>query len=162
MRVRVEPEVRTFIDGIQGRIDACVDATEGDYLIVRRDGLPAYHLAVVVDDAFQGVNTIVRGADLLDSTGVHLHLQKMLKVAEPAYFHVPIVADAFGQKLSKQTGATGVGLRYVPSLANRVLEHLGIHPPSELANAPSRELWPWAVQHTSFKELICRQSIHSQ
>ena len=81
VRVRVDAGLVIFDDGLQGTIETDLLATLGDYVVVRRDGLPAYHLAVVLDDAEQGVTTIVRGIDLLDSTAAHVHLQGVLDVA---------------------------------------------------------------------------------
>ena len=161
VRVRVEPKRVRFRDGLQGPIEASVAATEGDYLIFRRDGLPAYHLAVVLDDAFQGVDTVVRGADLLATTAVHLDLQERLGIGPPRYFHVPIVVDGSGRKLSKQTGAAPVGTRYSAAIAAQVLGILGLDPPRALAGAGAAELWSFAIEHWRIAELIERRSIHS-
>jgi glutamyl-Q tRNA(Asp) synthetase len=154
VRVRVDDGgAETFVDGLQGPIVTALARTTGDYVVRRRDGLPAYHLAVVIDDAAQGVTAVVRGVDLLDSTAVHLHLQRTLGVGAPEYFHVPVVLAADGQKLSKQTGATPIGGDdpapiagdRAASVAARVLGLLGAPPPRELLGAAPRELWSWAL-----------------
>ncbi len=107
----------------------------GDYVIWRRDGLPAYHLAVVIDDADEGVTTIVRGVDLLDSTAAHLHLQTTLGLPSPAYFHLPVVVNADGQKLSKQTGAAPIGRSDPGAIAASVLDLLGARSPRRSARS---------------------------
>jgi glutamyl-Q tRNA(Asp) synthetase len=147
VRVRVEPGTEQFTDGVQGPIETKLNETTGDYLIWRRDGLPAYHLAVVVDDAEQQVTTVVRGVDLLDSTAVHLHLQRTLGLPAPAYFHVPVVVNADGQKLSKQTGAAPISRSEPHRVAATVLDILGARIPHELRGAPPRELWAWGTAH---------------
>jgi len=159
IRVRVEPGVERFVDGVQGPIEAKLAATTGDYVIWRRDGLPAYHLAVVVDDAEQGVTTVLRGVDLLDSTGVHLHLQRALGLPTPTYFHVPVVVNADGQKLSKQTGAAPVDRRNPDRMAAEVLELLGATVPPELRGAPPRELWQWATAGWRIDDLSGRREL---
>jgi glutamyl-Q tRNA(Asp) synthetase len=160
IRVRVEPGKLSFIDRLQGFIETDLNQTEGDYVIYRRDDLPAYHLAVVQDDYWQRVDTIVRGSDLLPSTLVHVHLRRLLGFPEPQYFHLPVLCDTQGVKLSKQTGAAPVGPAYSSETAVRVLELLGLKVPAELRAAGSSELWAWAVRHWGIEELIGRQSIH--
>ncbi|HZF29555.1 MAG TPA: tRNA glutamyl-Q(34) synthetase GluQRS [Gammaproteobacteria bacterium] len=145
VRVRVDLGVQAFVDGVQGEIAADVAAVTGDYVVRRRDGLPAYHLAVVLDDAAQGVTAIVRGVDLLDSTGVHLHLQRALGLPAPAYWHTPVVVNAAGDKLSKQTGAAAVAGERASDTARRVLELLGARVPGELVGARPARLWEWAL-----------------
>jgi glutamyl-Q tRNA(Asp) synthetase len=140
-------------DGLQGRIEPAWLERQGDYVIERRDGLPAYHLAVVVDDAIQGVTTVVRGCDLLESTAVHCHLQRTLRVPTPAYFHVPILTGEGAVKLSKQTGAAAVDLSNPSRVASEALERLGAAAPKELAGAPPAELWEWAVAHWRVEKL---------
>jgi glutamyl-Q tRNA(Asp) synthetase len=94
-----------FEDRWHGHVEQDITAEVGDYVIRRADGFWAYQLAVVVDDAAQGVTDIVRGADLLDSTPRQLYLQDLLGAPHPRYLHVPVVVNADGEKLSKQTGA---------------------------------------------------------
>jgi glutamyl-Q tRNA(Asp) synthetase len=145
VRVRVGPGVAQFTDRVQAARSFDLEALTGDYLIYRRDGLPAYHLAVVVDDAAQGVTDVVRGCDLLESTGTHVHLQQLLELGRPRYAHMPIVTDGHGRKLSKQTGACGVDVADPSAVATEVLGYLGYAVPPELLGAPPRELLNWAV-----------------
>jgi glutamyl-Q tRNA(Asp) synthetase len=94
-----------FHDRWHGEVCQDLTAEVGDFVIRRADGFWAYQLAVVVDDGAQGITDIVRGADLLDSTPRQLYLQELLGLPQPRYLHVPVVANADGEKLSKQTGA---------------------------------------------------------
>ena len=160
IRALVEPGLVAFRDGLQGPVETDLNETEGDYVIYRRDELPAYHLAVVLDDHWQGVDTIVRGADLLTPTLVHCHLRQLLGLPEPRYFHLPVLSDRRGVKLSKQTGAAPIGAIYSPETAARALELLGLKVPDEARGAPGPELWAWATYHWRIEELIGRQSIH--
>ena len=102
IRLRVPDATRVdFTDGLQGRIEQWVDREVGDVVLRRADGLWAYQLAVVVDDADQGVTYVVRGADLLDSTPRQILLQRALGLPTPRYLHLPLIVDAHGNKLSK-------------------------------------------------------------
>ena len=152
VRVRVDPGRVTFADGLQGKIETDLAATLGDYVVVRRDGLPAYHLAVVLDDAEQGVTDVVRGVDLLDSTAAHVHLQGVLGLSTPRYCHVPVVVNAQRQKLSKQTGAAAVDPRDRGTAAT-VLELLGLQLPHELATERPGALWQWALDRWKIEKL---------
>ena len=95
----------SFTDRWAGEYSQDITAEVGDFIIRRADGFWAYQLAVVVDDAAQGITDIVRGADLLDSTPRQLYLQELLGLPHPRYLHVPVVLNEQGEKLSKQTGA---------------------------------------------------------
>jgi glutamyl-Q tRNA(Asp) synthetase len=111
LRLRVPEagaDVVTFEDRFAGRVSQRLAIESGDFVLKRADGYWAYQLAVVVDDAEQGVTDIVRGADLLDSTPRQIYLQRLLGVPTPRYLHVPVVRNANGDKLSKQTGALAV------------------------------------------------------
>jgi glutamyl-Q tRNA(Asp) synthetase len=104
-------EVIDFDDAWMGPIKQHLATEVGDFVLKRADGYWAYQLAVVVDDAAQGVTHVVRGADLLDSTGRQSYLQRLLQLPQPMYLHVPVVVNQAGEKLSKQTGATELDLR---------------------------------------------------
>jgi glutamyl-Q tRNA(Asp) synthetase len=159
VRVRVDEGNDSFVDGVQGTVTTRLTETTGDYVVRRRDGLPAYHLAVVIDDAAQGVTNVVRGIDLLDSTAVHRHLQATLGIRPPAYFHVPVVLGADGQKLSKQTGALPVDTAAPGTVAAEVLGLLGACVPIELRGAPPRELWAWAAADWRIAVLSQRRAL---
>jgi glutamyl-Q tRNA(Asp) synthetase len=126
------PRVIGFHDRWHGHVEQDITSEVGDFVIRRADGFWAYQLAVVVDDAAQGVTDIVRGADLLDSTPRQLYLQELLGVPHPRYLHVPVVANADGEKLSKQTGAAAFDNGAAPErlLADSLLpaaRFLGLH-----------------------------------
>lgn len=97
-----------FRDRFAGVVSQRLASESGDIVLKRADGYWAYQLAVVVDDADQGVTDVVRGADLLDSTPRQIFLQRLLHVPTPRYLHVPVVRNENGEKLSKQTGALAV------------------------------------------------------
>lgn len=97
-----------FTDRFAGPVRQRLALESGDFVLKRADGYWAYQLAVVVDDAEQGVTDVVRGADLIDSTPRQIYLQGLLGVPTPRYLHVPVVRNAAGEKLSKQTGAVAV------------------------------------------------------
>jgi glutamyl-Q tRNA(Asp) synthetase len=158
VRVRVDPGRVVVDDRLQGRLETDLAASLGDYVIVRRDALPAYHLAVVVDDAEQGVTAIVRGVDLLESTAAHVHLQGALGLATPRHYHLPVVVNAGKQKLSKQTGATAVAAGDRTAAA-KVLELLGLVVPNEMAGEPPAVLWRWAIERWSIDSLRGQRAI---
>ncbi len=143
VRVKVEDSEISFTDRIQGKYSQNLAREVGDFVLFRADGFFAYQLAVVVDDIDQGVNRVVRGADLLDSTPRQIYLQRLLGAASPGYAHVPVAVDQAGEKLSKQTRAepaeAGVDVLF------RALEFLGQNPPIELRDAAIAEFWKWAV-----------------
>lgn len=106
IRFRVPPfTIVSFDDAIQGRIAQDVSDEVGDFVLKRADGYWAYQLAVVVDDAAQGITDVVRGADLLDSTPRQILLQRALNLPTPRYAHLPLVVDDTGRKLSKLLAA---------------------------------------------------------
>lgn len=100
----------SFDDRWQGKITEELACATGDFVLKRADGFWAYQLAVVVDDAWQGMSDVVRGADLLDSTGRQIMLQQKLEYPALRYLHVPILRNAAREKLSKQTGALALDM----------------------------------------------------
>ncbi len=137
LRVRAAGEV-VFDDRVQGRQAQLLEREVGDFVIFRADGQFAYQLAVVVDDADQGVTDVVRGADLLDSTARQIYLQRMLGLPAPRYLHVPVAVNAAGEKLSKQTGAPALDLSRPDRVLRDALAFLGQAPTGDLDEAVAR------------------------
>ncbi|WP_407700535.1 tRNA glutamyl-Q(34) synthetase GluQRS [Steroidobacter gossypii] len=134
-------------DLLQGRFTVDVSAEVGDFVIRRRDGIHAYQLAVVVDDAFQGISAVVRGADLLHSTPRQVILQRMLNLPTPVYAHLPVATDVNGIKLSKSAGAAAIDITRPTYELWRALEFLQQAPPPELRRAGLATLWEWSIKH---------------
>jgi glutamyl-Q tRNA(Asp) synthetase len=109
VRFRVSDELIVFDDRAEGRVQENVARETGDFVIKRADGVFAYQLAVVVDDALQGVTQVVRGADLLSSTARQIALQRALGYPTPSYAHLPLVKNPDGSKVSKRDGALPAG-----------------------------------------------------
>ncbi|MDX1516913.1 MAG: tRNA glutamyl-Q(34) synthetase GluQRS [Woeseiaceae bacterium] len=147
LRVRTSDRTVVFDDALQGRQSMALESASGDFVIWRRDGLVAYQLAVVVDDALAGVTHIVRGIDLMDSTPRQIWLQQLLGVATPAYAHIPVAVGLDGSKLSKLTGALGLPDDGVPIVLVAALNALAQQPPASLERASVREIWDWAIAH---------------
>lgn len=146
IRLRVtDGEILSFDDAIQGRLRQHLAKEVGDFVIRRADGCFAYQLAVVLDDAFQGITHVVRGADLLPSTPRQLYLQRLLHLPTPNYVHLPVAVNAAGEKLSKQTHAAPVNDARAPTLLFQALEFLRQEPPPELRRSTVAELLHWGV-----------------
>lgn len=143
LRVRVPSAPIAFTDRLHGRQQQRLDEDVGDFVVRRSDGLCAYQLAVVVDDAAQRITDVVRGADLLASTPRQIFLQRALGVATPRYLHVPVAVDARGAKLSKQTAAMPLPAAPLPAL-HAAWRFLGQRAPPDPA-CPVPEFWTWAI-----------------
>ena len=115
----------SFEDRWVGTVSQRLANEVGDFVLKRADGFWAYQLAVVVDDAEQQVTHVVRGIDLLDSTPRQIYLQRLLGYPTPAYLHVPVVTNAAGEKLSKQTGAVALDLSQPLAELRRAASFLG-------------------------------------
>lgn len=146
-RVRVPPGTVTFEDERFGALQQDVATAVGDFVLKRADGLYAYQLAVVLDDAGQGITEIVRGADLLDSTARQIVLQRLLGLPRPAYMHLPVAVNAAGEKLSKQTLAPQVDAVRAGVNLCAALRFLGQDPPGALAAERPAAILSWAVAH---------------
>ena len=145
LRVRVDDAPVEFVDATQGPISQCLGHDVGDFVVKRSDGCFAYQLAVVVDDADQGITDVVRGADLLASTPRQIFLQRLLGLTTPRYTHVPIAINATGEKLSKQTLAAAIEPERASQHLVLALRFLGQDPPGTLARAAPAEIWAWAA-----------------
>jgi glutamyl-Q tRNA(Asp) synthetase len=145
LRLRVPAGAIAFDDRSLGPQSIDVAATTGDFVLQRRDGLYAYQLAVVVDDAAQGITDVVRGCDLLSSTARQLLLQRALGLPPVRYLHLPLAVDDRGLKLSKSAAAPAIdGRGGMARQLVAVLDFLGQSPPAALTGAPLREIWDWA------------------
>lgn len=153
VRLRIDDEqLECFRDGLQGPI--CLRLGDlGDPVLRRRDGTFAYQLAVVIDDAAQGVSEIVRGADLLASTAWQRVLQRLLALPEVQYLHVPLVTETDGSKLAKSRQSAPAPLSDPGALLWQLFWLLRMAPPVELQRATPAQLWLWAHSHWSLAPL---------
>ncbi|MFZ0549232.1 MAG: tRNA glutamyl-Q(34) synthetase GluQRS [Steroidobacteraceae bacterium] len=144
-RLRVdETATIAFDDRFQGPIALPMDKL-GDVIVRRRDGVFPYQLAVVVDDALQRVTDVVRGADLLESTGWQIALQRALRLPTPRYAHLPLLLERSGEKLSKSRRSVALDVRRAGGELLNTLRLLGLSPPAELAGAAPATLLKWAT-----------------
>lgn len=144
IRFRVAAGNCSFGDRVQGEVSGQLANPGGDFVIRRADGLYAYQLAVVVDDHFQGVTQVVRGADLLDSTGRQILLQRALGLPTPSYMHLPVAVSADGKKLSKRSRTDPVKHQEPVFAVRQALQFLGQQPPAGMSLSG---LWEWAIEH---------------
>jgi glutamyl-Q tRNA(Asp) synthetase len=152
MRVRTDDEPIGFNDLVCGPVEQNLELQVGDFVVRRRDGLFAYQLAVVIDDAFQGITRIVRGSDLLVSTPRQIYLQRLLTLPTPSHAHLPLVLDSQGQKLSKQDGALPVQKKAPLPALLAALEFLKQPRPPERPTGLA-EFWDWALKHWDIRTL---------
>lgn len=148
-----------FVDRLQGPQEQRLESESGDFVIGRRDGLIAYHLAVVVDDHLQGITEIVRGIDLMDSTPRQIWVQQCLEYATPEYAHIPVAIHPDGSKLSKLTGAAPVPELGVERILVDALASLGQQPPDDLVEHGVNDIWLWARQNWRIDAMIGKQSV---
>lgn len=153
MRVPAKAPPLIFTDRIQGKQQQDLANEVGDFVLLRADGQFAYQLAVVVDDAAQEINAVVRGADLLDSTARQICLQQRLGVPTPSYAHLPVACNAAGEKLSKQTLAAAVSPQAGSPLLAAALRFLGHQVPDETGKLPVQDFWHWAIAQWSIRHV---------
>jgi glutamyl-Q tRNA(Asp) synthetase len=157
-KLRANGSAIEFDDALQGHIAQHLESEIGDFVVKRADGLYAYQLAVVVDDAYQHITHIVRGCDLLASTPRQIHLQRLLGLSTPAYLHLPVAVNAQGEKLSKQTLAPAISTDDVIAMLISALDFLQQQPPAELRQGSIEEVLGWAVKNWQPERLKgCRQ-----
>jgi glutamyl-Q tRNA(Asp) synthetase len=159
-RMRVADVCIALEDAVQGECRQQLNESIGDFVIRRADGMFAYHLAVVVDDAEFGITEVVRGADLLGSTPRQIHLQRCLGLPTPDYAHLPVAVNASGQKLSKQTFAEPVADKQAVPLLMGALDFLGQQPDAQLSDASLDELWSWAIESWRMTRVPRQRAIH--
>ncbi len=150
LRIRVPQKQVCFVDGLFGPREQRLAAVVGDFVLRRADGLFAYQLAVVVDDAESGVTQVVRGADLLTSTPRQIFLQACLGYPSPEYIHLPLALAPGGEKISKRHGAAAIAPG--PELW-QALRFLGQPIPAEWQSAPAAAIVAWGVEHFSLKRV---------
>lgn len=151
LRLRVPDQPIQLHDELQGTRVEYLPQTSGDFVIRRADGIFAYQLAVVVDDAYQGVTEIVRGADLLDCTARQIWLQQCLGLFTPRYFHIPIAIDSTGEKLSKSAGSTSLRLHAPVEMLRKALSFLGHDVPH--VDVDLDTTWSWALDNWSISRV---------
>jgi glutamyl-Q tRNA(Asp) synthetase len=144
-RALIEPRFVTFSDRIQGTYRQDVSAAVGDVILQRRDQIFSYLLAVVVDDAAQGINHVVRGADLLDNTPRQIYVQQLLALPQPKYAHLPVLTEADNSKLAKSRRSARVDAHTALAQLLSVFSLLGLSPPMRLHSGCVSDAWHWAI-----------------
>lgn len=149
----ITQKIDHFEDRLQGLIELDPTQIDDDFIIKRKDGLYAYNLAVVVDDIEQGITEVVRGADLISTTGKQISLYQLLGANVPSYVHLPLAVTEPGVKLSKQNHAVAVNkLDPIPTL-KKVLDFLGHPVPDKVIQNSCADILQWAQQHWSLDKV---------
>ena len=159
VRIKIPNEIISFQDSLQGSVQQNLGLDVGDFVLFRKDQVYAYHLAVTLDDDEQGITDVFRGYDLLDSTFRQIHLQRLLNIKTPIYTHIPVINDAKGAKLSKQTFAEDVSLLPTTATLLSVLSHLNLNPPEDLKDGSLNDILNWGVAHWSLENLKKQSAI---
>jgi len=158
-RIKNTVGINSYIDLIQGQINCDKAFSKEDFILLRKDGLFAYQLAVVVDDINQNISHVVRGCDLIEPTVRQLSLFKMLNAAAPSYSHIPLAVTPEGYKLSKQNKAPAIDNNKPQPALVSALNYLGQQAPAELATYPVEDIILWAIQHWSLDKITKKQQI---
>ena len=160
MRIITHDEPLEFPDRLQGGYGQSLQSEVGDFIILRADGFYAYHLATVVDDAWQEITHIVRGADLLESTPRQIYLQQLLSLGTPEYLHIPVAVDRAGTKISKSTGNLEVMVHDTPAtVLIRTLQLLGQDTDDYSPAEPVAEILSQAVVNWRTKSIPAQKQI---
>lgn len=146
-RIQATDCVIGFDDAVQGHVEHALMHDIGDFILKRADGIFAYQLAVIVDDANANITNIVRGADLLDSTTRQIYLQQLLHDQTPCYLHIPVASNTHGQKLSKQTLAEALDASQAALYLWQAADFLHQQPPIALKTESLNSFWQWAINH---------------
>jgi glutamyl-Q tRNA(Asp) synthetase len=158
-RLCVKPGHIQICDRIQGTYRQDVAAAVGDVILKRRDAVFAYLLAVVVDDAAQGVTHVVRGADLLDNTPRQIFLQRALGLPQPTYAHVPVLTEADDTKLAKSRRSVRVDQGEVLPQLLVIFSMLGLRAPAALTAATIPDAWEWAIPQWHIEQVPKRLNV---
>ncbi|QUM77698.1 tRNA glutamyl-Q(34) synthetase GluQRS [Moritella sp. 24] len=159
LRLTTTTPVNYFIDELHGKIEIEKALAAEDFIIHRKDGLFAYNLAVVVDDIYQGVTEVVRGADLIEPTGRQLYLFSQFAQPAPSYLHLPLVSNVDGSKLSKQNHAPGLDTTKTKTLLIEAFKFLALPVFNALEDLSIPQLLQWGTEHWSVKNLPRQKSI---
>lgn len=159
LRCLTTAESILFDDLIQGAYSVNLELECGDFIVKRRDNFFAYQLAVVVDDAEQGITDVIRGADLLSSTPQQIYLQQHLGLNTPDYGHLPIVMHDNGRKLSKSHQDLSLERQNDIEIMTKALIFLNQSPPKYLSLASHKEFWQWAIQNWDISRIKPTQQI---
>ncbi len=153
LRIITNQSPTKFNDEIQGHFQQDLETEIGDFIVHRADGLVAYHIATVVDDAWQGITEIVRGADLLDSTPRQIYLQQLLNYPMPSYAHLPVAVNEHGYKLSKPHHTRPVNDTEPVAILFTALDFLGQQPDKVLLQGNVEEIIQWGIKHWSMNRI---------
>jgi len=159
IRVINNHAVTFYPDLVQGNVYCNLELAQEDFIIVRKEGLFAYQLSVVVDDIAQNISHVIRGCDLLEPTARQLSLFALLKIHPPQYGHVPLAITQNGYKLSKQNRTPALNIQKPQPSLIAALAFLGQKPPVDLLNCKVEEIINWAIANWSISQVPNQQKI---